>query len=1595
MITMGPQAQRVLRETAFNILRSAIKLRIIACSLSLKDGTDPSLSDQEPVPPKPHPFPGYPAQICLESRVEADEKFFKGMLEDVDKPTLPFGLTKVDNGYAEVNEAHQSLSQDLNDRLRLQTKQLQVSLATICHVAWAQVLARTSGQPQVVFGTVLPGRLRVGVGSQNASELSMNTLPFRCDIDKRSALECVQDTHSRLSALLEHEHASLALARRCSGITACSPLFCGLLRYRHSSPSSSNIPGASDVTHVSHEEWFQYPDLQPLGGQGCTNYPFGLSVDDFGTSINLTVQVIHAVDPTRISAYMQRSLESLVEALEGMRDTPIQTLEVIPMGERQMLLEDWNATQQDHPEGLCLHHLFEKQVERTPEAIAVMHDDQSMTYAELNARANCLAHRLITFGVRPDMLIAICVERSFAMITGLLGILKAGAAYVPLDPFYSSDRLRDILRDAAVTILVADKTGRIALGEKALSSLAVVDPDNTLRQEGSGNPEVAELASRHLAYVMYTSGSIGNPIGVMHEHRGVVNSVYSLQMVFNVCPSSRVLQFASLGFAHSVFEIFTTLTTGASLCLVQDEFRLDRHRLCGILMRCAITHFSFTPSLLQDCKDAPVMKSLRTLIIIGEAVPTSLLEVLQTMAPKSTIINSYGLTETMTDVLWTCPRGFIGDVVPMGRPIPNKRIYILDVHGNPVPLGVIGEMYIGGIGLARGYLNLPELTEERFLPDRFDDESAARMYKTGDLARYLPDGNLVYLGRNDNQIKIRGFRVEPGEIEARLTEHPLVSKAMVVALGEGSDKRLVAYMIIKATDGMDSPSTTTLRSHLATRLPEYMIPAATVHLKALPLTANGKLNRGALPTPGDSDYARQPYEEPQGKVENILASIWSDLLRVERVSRHDSFFALGGHSLLAMKLTSHLRHLGSTVPVRQLYESPILSEFAQSFGQLCDLVVPRNLITPGINRITPDMLPLIDLNQTDIDRIVELVPGGAANIQDIYALSPLQEGILFHHIMAKNGDPYVLFLSMSFESRESLDQYLTTMQQIIDRHDILRTSLIWESLSTPAQIVWRQAPLSITELQLDPAAGPIAEQLKQMFDPRSYRMALTQAPLLRFIAAQEGAGHWLLFELQHHLLGDQSTLMIKHLELEAFSRGQGTTLPPASPYRNFIAQVRLRVSNEEHERFFKEMLGEIDTPSIPFGITDIRGDEIEVTESRRMLSQDLNNRLQVQARRLGISVARLCHVAWALVIARTSGQQRIVFGTVLLGRKRTGASSDQAMGLFINTLPIRVDLESDSVEGCVRATHARISALLEHEHAPLTLAQRSSSVAAGMPLFSALLNYRRCLPLDELKAANRMTLLGSHERTNYPFCLLVEDYGTSRALIAQVVQPLNPARVCSYMHEALNSLASALEYSPNMCVSKLEVLPMDERQMLLRNWNATQEEYPDHLYLHHLFEKQVDSTPDAIAVVHGDQSLTYLELNNRANRLAHQLIQLDVKPDSLVAICVERSFSMIVGIMGILKAGGAYIPLDPSHTSDRLYDIINDTAPICVVADGIGRTAIGDVALSSLSVVDPNSPATDVTCNPSIPMLTSRHLAYVIYTSGSTGKPKGVMVEHQ
>ncbi|CDH33427.1 Non-ribosomal peptide synthetase (fragment) [Xenorhabdus bovienii str. Intermedium] len=1265
---------------------------------------------------------------------------------------------------------------------------------------------------------------------------------------------------------------------------------------------------------------------------------------------------------------------------------------------------------------LCIHHLFEEQVARSPEAMALVFEGETLSYGELNARANRLAHRLIALGIRPDQRVAICVERSPAMVVGLMAILKAGGAYVPLDPENSGERLAFILGDTAPVLVLADAAGRQALGD-ALQAHTVLDPRDA-HTIADANPDVPGLTSSNLAYIIYTSGSTGQPKGVMIEHAQVVRLFDTTHTAFGFEASDVWCLFHSFAFDFSVWELWGALRYGGTLVLVPHAITRSPQAFYQLICEQGVTVLNQTPSAFTALMEyaQPSSDRLRYVIFGGEALQPSTLRDWYKMRGESApqLVNMYGITETTVHVTYypLASSDAQQDDSVIGQSLPDLNLYLLDAHGQPVPMGAVGEMYVGGAGVARGYLNRPELTAERFLHDPFANKTDARMYRSGDLARYLPNGDLAFLGRNDDQVKIRGFRIELGEIAARLVEHPSIREAVVVAQGEDTDKRLVAYVVAQSEvqdTSVDSEAglalAGTLRDYLSGRLPDYMVPSAFVRLDSLPLTGNGKLDRRALPVPEGDAFAHAAYEAPLGEIEVTFAGIWSELLGVEQVGRHDNFFALGGHSLLAVRLIERLRRQGLSLAVRDLFQMPVLSVLASTLGQHREVVVPPNMIKPETSRITPELLPLIDLCQSDIDLIISQVPGGVANIQDIYALSPMQEGILFHHMLAKEGDPYLLVAQMAFADHETLERYLGAVQQVVDRHDILRTAFVWEGLSRSAQVVWRQAPLSVTDIVLDSADGPITEQLSRRFDSCRHRIDLTQAPVLRFIVAHDPvAGRFILMQLQHHLIDDASSLQFFYNEVQAFLADRGEKLSSPQPFRNLIGQVRLGKSVEEHERFFKSMLADIEEPTLPFGLAEVHLDGAQVGQTHRMISAELNYRLRAQARRLNVSLASLCHVAFAQVLARTSGQEKVVFGTVLFGRMQAGHGSDRTMGMFINTLPIRFDSGGIDTAESVQQAHARLAELLAHEHASLALAQRCSGVTTGTPLFSALLNYRHNDLSGEDNIVQTMgqmpgvEFLSEQERTNYPFTLSVEDFTHSLGLTTQVVTPFDSDRVCGYMEQALDSLAQTLERSPHCPVRQLDILPASERTLLLKTWNATETSCPDHLCIHHLFEEQVERSPEATALIFEGEALSYGELNARANRLAHRLIELGVGPDQRVAICVERSAAMVVGLMAILKAGGAYVPLDPNYPGDRLTYILADTAPVLVLVDSAGRQVLGE-ALQPHTVLDPNETQarvlTEADANFQVPSLTPRNLAYIIYTSGSTGYPKGVMIEHR
>ncbi|TCK33796.1 amino acid adenylation domain-containing protein [Paraburkholderia sp. BL8N3] len=1493
----------------------------------------------------------------------------------------------------------------LGDALRRLSRQQGTTLFMTLLAGWATVLGRLSGQDDVVIGTPVANRRRVEL--EPLIGFFVNTLALRVRIDDDpDVATLLQQVKS--NALAAYAHQDLPFEQVVEALQpprslSHSPIFQAMMSLNNTPARSLELPELQldtlEQTHLT------------------TQFDLSLSlVDEDGV---ISGDLEYASDLFD-AATIERILSCLQTLLADMAADPgrrISRLALLDEVQRRQVLVGFNPTIADYPSDLTIHALVEQHVRQTPMSIAAIHGDQSLSYDALNRRANRVAHALLERGVRADQRVAICVERGLDMIVGLLGILKAGAAYVPLDPAYPAARLEHILTDSTPDALLTrqELAGSLPPTDVPLLLLDAAAGFDAYPDHDPGVP----VAASDLAYVIYTSGSTGLPKGVMVEHRNVTRLFDATRGSFGFGRDDVWTLFHSFAFDFAVWEIWGALTHGARLVVVPHAVSRSPEDFHALLCREQVTVLNQTPSAFRQLIAAQgasaLSHGLRHVIFGGEALDVAMLGPWNSDVRNrhTRLVNMYGITETTVHVTFMALNDGGATPLCIGRPLADLSAYVLDRHRNPVPIGVTGELWIGGAGVTRGYLNRPELTSERFVADPFSGKPGARLYRTGDLARYLPDGQLEYLGRNDEQVKVRGFRIELGEIEARLALHEGVRHAVVLAREDVAGNRpLVAYYTVRdgLPDGSAAPDAEQLRAHASAQLPDYMVPSAYVRLDTLPLTPNGKLDRRALPAPDPDAYAAGVYEAPQGEKEIVLAAIWSELLQVERVGRDDNFFALGGHSLLAINVIEQMREAGLHTDVRALFNAQTLAALAAGAdaAPVDTAVVAANRIEAGTTTITPAMLPLVRLTQEQIDQIVASVPGGAANVQDIYPLTPMQEGILFHHLLTgeRNGDPYLLRGLFTARSRPQLDAFVAALQQVIRRHDILRTATMWEDLDAPVQVVWRDAPLTVEEVTLDPADGDVIEQIGRRFDPRRYRLDLRRAPMMHLAFAEDAAnGQWVAALLFHHLIDDASSIRLIRTEILAHLCNDAAALPAPVPYRDYVAQFQSSESQHCHESFFREMLGDVDEPTLPFGVRDVSGDGHGIDRAEQQVDAGLGRRVYAQARRLRISPVSLHHLAWAKVLALLSGRDDVVFGTVLLGGLRS-ASTDRAMGMLINTLPIRLDVGELAVEDAARATHRRLSELLLHEHAPLTLAQRCSGIAPPAPLFSALMNYRQGgaladdAPDDALPDAYGIEFLDTETRNNYPLTIMIDDLGTGFGLTVLALADFGAQRVCGYMHQALESLCDALERTPHKSTRALAVMPAAERRRVLREFNATATPFSGETTLHQLFEAQVARTPEAVALVAEDGTLTFDRLNRRANQVAHRLIALGARPDERIAICAERSVDMVAGLFGILKAGGAYVPIDPAYPDERIAYMLADSKPLALLTQ---RALAVQFAAAPVPVPvllldgdpdDEGSFASQSDRDPDVAEVGPRHLAYMIYTSGSTGQAKGVMVEH-
>jgi len=1471
--------------------------------------------------------------------------------------------------------AHQqfALSVELTQKLTKLSQEQEVTLFMTLLAAFDTLLYRYTGQSDIVVGAPIANR--------NYGEIEaligffVNTLVMRTNLEGNPRFSELL-TRVRLMAMDAYSHQDLPFEMLVEALQlerdlSYTPLFQVVFGLQNAPNSQVELTGLT---------------VSPLVVESVTaKCDLTLAMENTGNGL---VGVWEYNTDLFDTGTIERMTGHFVTLLEGIVANPLERISQLPLltaVEQQQLLIEWNDTQVDYPQDKCIHQLFEEQCLRTPDAVAVVFENQQLTYHELNCRANQLAHYLQSLGVGADVLVGLCVERSLEMIVGILGILKAGGAYVPLDPEYPQNRIQFMLKDSGTSVLLTQSflLDQLPIAEQQNPCQVICLDQESFSSELTDNPS-PQSTSNNLAYVIYTSGSTGRPKGVMIEHQALVNLSLAWCKTFQVQSQSRLLQFGSFSFDLSAAEIATTFVSGACLYLPNIETLLPSQVLVDFLADHKISHSFLSPSALSVLPQA-TLPDLQYLSVGGEA---SSAELVERWGTGRRFFNAYGPTEsTVAATIAICQPN--GKKPPIGRPIANAQIYILDKYLQPVPIGVPGELHIGGAGLARGYLNRPELTQEKFIPNPFDNSKFkipygnakgrqnSKLYKTGDLARYLPDGNIEYLGRIDDQVKIRGFRIELGEIEAVLSQHGDVQASCVIVREDiTGDKRLVGYIVPQKEV---KPTVSELRQFLKAKLPEYMVPNAFVILNSLPLTPNGKIDHRALPTPDLHREFKHKYVAPRTPVEEMLAQIWAQVLKVEQVGIEDNFFTFGGHSLLATQLVSHIRNIFQVeLPLRELFAAPTIAE----------------------------LMPLIQhLQQQDLELTSPPILPRAENAELL--LSFAQNRLWFLDQFEPNSALYNIPIALRLVGTLNQAALEQSLQEIIHRHEALRTNLITVD-GQPRQIIqtatnWTLAVvdlrhLSTTEQEI--AAQQLVQQ--QALQPFYLeKQALVRATLVVLSVTEH-----LFLVCMHHIVSDGWSMGVFVQELatlyNAYSIGQPANLAPLPiQYADFALWQRQWLAGDVLQNqltYWQQQLK--DAPTLLSLPTDRPRPAVQTTAGAYhefALSVELSQKLTKLSQEQGVTLFMMLLAAFDTLLYRYTEQSDILVGTPIANRNRS--EIEGLIGFFVNTLVLRTDL-SGNPSFAELLTRVRLMAMDAYAHQDLPFEMlvevlQPERDLSHAPLFQVdFLLQNDPLATVELTGLTVSPLPIETVTAKFDLTLGMQNTGNGLVGVWEYNTDLFDHSTIARMAGHFVTILAAIVANPSERIDQLPMLTAVEQHQLFVEWNDTQADYPQDKCIHQLFEQQVRFTPDAVAVIFENQQLTYGELNTQANQLAHYLQDIGVKPEVLVGIYLERSLSIIVTFLAILKAGGGYVPLDPDYPQQRLADISEDSQFSVLITQqkllnslpvqGV-KVIVLDTESEMLTNQSPANPVSEVK---------PENLTCLLYTSGSTGKPKGVMLTH-
>ena len=1277
---------------------------------------------------------------------------------------------------------------------------------------------------------------------------------------------------------------------------------------------------------------------------------------------------------------LQRQFDRLVASVIENPEAKISALSILSDRDWQQLLVEFNQTETEYPQDECLHQLFEAQVAKTPDAVAVVFKAETLTYRELNTKANQLAHYLQTLGVKPEVKVGICVERSLEMAIALLAVLKAGGAYVPIEPSYPLARKTYILQDSQMQVLLTQQHLITDLTTETIKVICLDSDRQKIEKQKTENP-IHNTTKLNLAYVIYTSGSTGKPKGVQIPHQGLVNYLSWCTKTYAVERGEGTLVHSPLGFDLTITSLLSPLLVGRTVKLLPEERSIET--LSQALNQSSnLSLVKITPAhldlLKQQLTKEEIAHKTRAFIIGGENLLAESITWWQDVAPETILVNEYGPTETVVGccVYQVLVGKHSSGSIPIGKPIANTKLYILDRCLEPVPIGVTGELYIGGDGLARGYLNRAELTAAKFRPNPFSSVAGDRLYQTGDLARFLPSGAIEYLGRIDNQVKIRGFRIELGEIEAVMLTHPAIQEAVVIVNGQTPESQtLIAYLV---PNSRSIPTTAELRSFIEAKLPDYMIPSAFVTSETLPLTPNGKIDRKALQALKSTSVNLGDRLAPSTPIEKLLAGIWTEILGIEQIGINHNFFEIGGHSLIATRVISQIRQvLGVELPLRSLFENPTIARLAKQIEQAIksDSGISTTKIEP-VSR--SQQLPLSHAQQR------------------LWFLAQLEPDSPFYNIPA----------AVHLQGELNLEALQQSFDRIIARHETLRTNFPTQQgeavaiiseikLPTIPLLDLRQLPVSEKQIQIQRQTELEAQQ---SFDISSE--LLIRIKILRL----EDKEHILLLTM-HHIIADgwSINILIREIAIlyQAFCQGQTPTLSELTiQYVDFAVWQRQWLQGETLETQKAYWLKQLENaPKILELPTDYPRPAIQTFQGAShpfQLSQELSTALNKLSQQQGSTLFMTLLAAFQTLLWRYTAQEDIIVGSPIANRNR--AEIEGLIGFFINTLVLRTNLAGNpSFEELLQRVRETALGAYAHQDLPFELLVeqlQSERDLSHTPLFQVMFVLQNA-PMSALELPDLTLTALENESKTAQFDLTLSMRETEFGLEGswEYNTDLFESATIARMVGHFQTLLEAIVANPQQCLSDLPILTQTEQQ-LLGSWNDTEVNYPQALCIHQLFEAQVERSPDAVAVVFEAETLTYRELNTKANQLAHYLQTLGVKPEVLVGICVERSIEMIIGLLAILKAGGAYVPLDPNYPTQRLRDILEDSQPIVLLTQ---QDLVASLPTHQAQTICIDSDwqliAENPTDNPTSEIITN-NLAYVIYTSGSTGKPKGVMIKH-